>query len=96
MLRNPVTGDAENGNKVSSLCGVEAPVKEFHAHTNVVDAQNAGYGAVWNLAARNAELKLQIRHHGGVDTVLRVLESRRLVSTETQTVDVQSKLGGCR
>ena len=29
-----------------------------------------------------------------MDTVLHVMEGRRLMSTETQIVDVQSKLGG--
>ena len=79
---------------LTSLCGIEGLVKESHAHTNVVDAQNARCGIVWNLAARNAEFKLQIRHHGGVDTVLHVMEGRRLTSTATLTDDVQSKLGG--
>ena len=63
-LRNPVTSGADNAMKVSSLCGIEPPVKEFHAHSNVADAQNAGCGTIWNLAAGSAESKLQIRHHG--------------------------------
>ena len=92
-LTNPATSDADNVKKVSSLCGIEARVKELHAHTNVVYAQNAGCGIVWNLAAGSAEFKLQTRHHGGVDTVLHAMEDRRLVSTETQVVDVKSKAG---
>ena len=44
--------------------------EESHAHTNVVDAHNAECGRVWHLAARDAEFKLQIRLHDGVDTVL--------------------------
>ena len=74
-LRHPVTCDADNAKKVSSVCGIEAPVKEFDTHTNVVGPQNAGCGVVWNLAAGSAEFKLQIRHHGGVDTVLHAMEA---------------------
>ena len=88
-VEKPATGDEDNAKKVSSMCGIEGLVKESHAHTNVVDAQNAGCGAVWNLAARNAEFKLQIRHqggvarHGGPQAHEHVRQSRRLRYTRT-------------
>ena len=66
-LRNGATCDADNAKKVSSLCGIEAHRKNSTLTQTLLTRRTRE--VVWS-AARDAELKLQIRHHDGVDTVL--------------------------
>ena len=74
-LRNPATCDADNAKKVSSLCGIEAHLKN-PTLTQTLLTRRTRCGIVWNLAARDVEFKLQIRHHDGVDTVLSQVRGR--------------------
>ena len=56
--RSPVTSDADNGKKVSTLYSIVTLKKEIHVHTNVVDAQTTHVCSNFVGCARSTESEI--------------------------------------